>query len=140
MLAAEERPPDRLWEAIREEIREDRGGLGAAAQTAAEDPAAVLVPLSSGAGDLTMEAVVLPDGSGYLQADPLPALPGHRTYQLWAVLDDRVISAGVLGPDPSVVAFAAPPQTVALAVTEEQRGGVVSSSRPPVVVGEIRAA
>jgi hypothetical protein len=119
---------------------DDAGRLAAVAAAAAEDPDALTVPLRSDAGDLSIDAVVLPDGSGFLLAGALPPLPEDRTYQLWAVLDDRVVSAGVLGSDPRVVAFSAPPETAAFAVTDERAGGVVSSSRPPVVVGEIAPA
>jgi hypothetical protein len=106
-----------------------------AANAALVDPGARRFRLTSEAG-IGVEAVMLPDGSGYLVSDNLRPLPSTRTYQLWALGDAEPISAGVIGPDPQVVAFSAPPEASGLAVTEEVAGGVVASENPPVAVAE----
>ena len=78
--------------------------------------------------------VLMPDGTGYLAEHSLRPLPADRTYQLWAVIDGKVISAGVLGPDPGVVPFRIDPQGFAgFAITEEVVGGVESSQNDAVI-------
>ena len=116
------------------------GGLAQAALAAEGDPRARTVELRSTDGRALATAVVLPDGTGYLVRDRLSALGSDRTYQLWAVVGDRAISAGVLGNDPSVLAFRAPSSATALAVTDEVAGGVVETQQKPVAAGEIRSA
>jgi len=98
---------------------------------------ATLRPPDGGAGP-EATAVVTPDGRGFLDTSALPALPSDRTYQLWGVVGDQVISLGVLGAAPDVTAFQVDDaaRVSAYAVTDEVAGGVVSSSNPAVVVGE----
>ena len=74
------------------------------------------------------------DGTGFLIGDALPELETDRTYQLWAIVDGRVISAGVFGNHPGVSPFQVVGDLDGLVVTEEAMGGVVSSSNPPVAV------
>jgi anti-sigma-K factor RskA len=94
--------------------------------------------LASEDGTVRVEAVLLPDGGGYLVDDNLRRLPSERTYQLWALGGAEPISAGVLGPDPTTLAFAVDPSTTGLAITVERAGGVVTSRMPPVAAGEAR--
>lgn len=78
--------------------------------------------------------VLMPDGTGYLAEHTLQPLPQDRTYQLWAVVDGKIISAGVLGPDPGIVPFRIDPDGFAgFAITEESTGGVEASVNDPVV-------
>lgn len=85
----------------------------------------------------SIRAVVESSGTGYVFADSLPALPADQTYQLWGVRGDTVVSLGVFGPNPGVVAFTAAPDTEALAITAEVAGGVVTSEQKPVAVGPL---
>lgn len=105
------------------------------AEQAASQPGARTVELT-GDGAI-VEIVVGPDDIAYLRGDSLPALGPDRTYQLWGVTGDQVVSLGVLGSDPGVSAFALPAGTETLAVTDETAGGVVASSQDPVVVGAV---
>ena len=91
-----------------------------------------LVSTSSG---LTVRALVEPDGTGWLDAGALPALPPQRTYQLWAVRGGTAISLGVLGNDPSFATFRLDAPAQALAVTDEAAGGVVAPTNAPLVSG-----
>jgi anti-sigma factor RsiW len=110
-----------------------------AATHALADPTATRASLRSSDGGVTAQAVVLPDGSGFLVADDLPTLPPDRTYQLWAVAGGQKISAGVLGSRPSVVAFRyAASDVSAFAVTAERAGGVSTSANSPVVLGTVQ--
>ncbi len=106
-----------------------------AANAALLDPNARRFRLSSEQG-VGAEAVLLPSGTGYIVSDTLRPLPSTRTYQLWALGEGDPISAGVIGPNPSVVAFSAPPGATGLAVTEEVAGGVVASRNDPVAVAD----
>ena len=117
-----------------------RGGVAQAALAAEGDPDARTVELRDADGSVVAAAVLLPDGAGYLLRNRFAPLGADRTYQLWAVVDDRVISAGVLGSDPDVVAFRAPAGAAALAVTAEIAGGVVRSEQTPVASGEVDTA
>jgi len=112
----------------------------AAATQALGDPRARQVALRSPDGSVGAQAVVLPDGTGYLLAGNLPTLPPNQTYQLWAVAGGQKISAGVLGPRPQVIAFryASPQDLAALAVTAEQSPGVAQSANQPVVLGTVQ--
>jgi len=99
------------------------------------DPSATVATLEP-AGDLAAEARIVfgTDGVGYLYADSLPALDASRTYQLWAIVDDRVISAGVLGSDPENSPFQVVGDVAGFAITEEVAGGVPVSEGATVAV------
>lgn len=101
------------------------------------DPDATRVLLSSTEGDVEAPAAIHQDGSGYLMGSTLPALDDSLTYQLWGITGDLVVSLGVLGPSPGVVAFHADPTLDALAITQEAAPGVVSSDNPALLVGEV---
>jgi anti-sigma factor RsiW len=78
--------------------------------------------------------VLMPDGTGYLAEHTLQPLPPDRTYQLWAIVDGKIISAGILGADPGVVPFRIDPQGFAgFAITEEVVGGVEASENEAVI-------
>jgi anti-sigma factor RsiW len=110
-----------------------------AAGQAMADPGATKVALSPPVeGGPQATVVVLPDGTGFVQAVNLPPLPDGRTYQLWGIEGDRVISLGVLGGSPTIspvstggVAF------TTYALTEEDPGGVPVSSNDPVALGSV---
>jgi anti-sigma-K factor RskA len=118
-------------------VSEDRG-LALAAQAALRDPAARRVTLSSTVGSASVEAVLLPDGTGFLYRNDLRPLPPGQTYQLWALGEADPISAGVLGPKPGVVAFSVDPDITGLAITRELAGGVVAPTSDPLAVGELQ--
>ncbi|MDH3307877.1 MAG: anti-sigma factor, partial [Acidimicrobiia bacterium] len=97
-----------------------------------QQPSSTFVNLD-GSGATEVLVVLSSDGTGYVARHNLPALTDGRTYQLWAVIDDRVISAGVLGPDPGVVPFRVDtPDLQGFAITAETSGGVAVSSEQPV--------
>jgi hypothetical protein len=103
-------------------------------------PGATRVSLR-GQGQAGVEAVLLPDGTGYLIRSSLPALPAGRTYQLWAIAGSDKVSLGVLGSQPGESQFQIVGAHVdALAVTNEVAGGVVAPSLPPVVLGYVSRA
>jgi hypothetical protein len=114
----------------------EEGGLLRAANAALLNPEATRIDLTSEDGSVGVQAVLLPDGRGYLVQDSLRPLPEDRTYQLWA-LGDQVISAGVLGHDPGVAAFNVSPEITGLAITDEVAGGVVAPKESPVVTGQV---
>ena len=98
---------------------------------AAQSPGASILPLSpasDGSGAATVSVVYQADGTGFLIGDALPELETDRTYQLWAIVDGRVISAGVLGNRPGVSPFQFVGDLDGLVVTEEAMGGVVSEA------------
>jgi len=73
-------------------------------------------------------AVIRQDGHGWLTDIEFQPLDDSRTYQLWAIQDGVVISAGILGPDPNTVSFQVDFDRLdGLVITVERAGGVVSS-------------
>lgn len=110
-----------------------------AVRQALATPGARTVALKSQDGPaVSLDAVILPSGAGYLyDTDLAPLSPAH-TYQLWGVVGNEVISYGVLGATPApVMSFRASSGVQALAVTAEVASGVVSSTQKPVVSGSV---
>lgn len=98
-----------------------------------DDPDLTRVALGAEDGAVSGTVILLPDGTGLLTDHELAPLPGDRTYQLWAIQDGRVISAGLLGSDPGVVAFHVDLERLdGLVITEEIAGGVAVSEQPPL--------
>jgi hypothetical protein len=108
--------------------------LDQAVNAALSDPAAQVVSLTADTSLDAMLVVLLPDGTGYVVQNSLDPLPADATYQLWAVVDGKVISAGVLGNEPEVVPFHLDPEGLeGLVITQEEAGGVPQSEADPVV-------
>ncbi|MDF1595301.1 MAG: anti-sigma factor [Acidimicrobiia bacterium] len=108
--------------------------LEQAVTVALDDPGAQVATLTAEGTAGAMLIVVLPDGTGYVYQSTLEQLPDDLTYQLWAVIDDRVISAGVLGNRPTIVPFHIDPEGLkGLVITREVSGGVAQSEADPVV-------
>jgi anti-sigma-K factor RskA len=98
-------------------------------------PGAIVADLADPDSGSTMARIVyLPDGVGYLLGDSLEVLPADRTYQLWAIVGDEVLSAGVLGERLHVAPFQVVGNVTGFAITEEDAGGVVTSRNPPTAV------
>ena len=108
--------------------------LEQAVTVALDNPAAQIATLTAEGASGAMLIVVLPDGTGYVYENTLEQLPDDLTYQLWAVIDEKVISAGVLGNRPDIVPFHIDPDGLqALVITQEVYGGVPQSEGEPVV-------
>lgn len=105
---------------------------------ASADPNGRRTELRSEDDALVADAVVTPEGVGFLSAASLPELPEDETYQLWGVYaDDDVISLGVMGNRPRIEPFTAGDDVLQLVITREQAGGVVSSTNPALLAGEL---
>jgi hypothetical protein len=104
--------------------------LERAAFQAQQDPRSHTVALRApSGGPETAELVVLPDGTGYLVKDRLRRLGTDRTWQLWALVGSKMISAGVLGPDPGIVSFRAAGRFDGFALSAEARGGAAQPTK-----------
>jgi hypothetical protein len=79
-------------------------------------------------------------GEGFVIATDLQRLPDGRTYQLWGVQGDTVLSLGVLGQAPATRGFAADGSWSAFVLTEEASPGVASSKQPPLAVAQVVTA
>lgn len=107
----------------------ESGDYQALVALASETPGAVTVALSGDAGEGSV--TILPDGTGYVTGADLPPLTDDQTYQLWAVVDGEVISAGILGAQPGVSPFHVDPDRLeGLVLTAEVAGGVAVSEQP----------
>ena len=112
--------------------------LLAAANAALVDSAARRVTLLSPDKQLSVNAVLLPDGTGYLVTNNLPPAAAGDVYQLWALVGTSKISAGVLGARPSLVAFKVDAGVGALAISRERAPGSAGGPGELVAVGELR--
>jgi Anti-sigma-K factor rskA/Putative zinc-finger len=114
------------------------GSDSAAAQAALLAPGHATVSLRSPGGEQLARLVILPNGRGYLLDWRMPALPRGETYQLWAMIGGKPISAGLLGPKPGAVAFTvASGRPSAMAVTIEPSDGVSLPDRSAVAAGDV---
>jgi len=112
----------------------DQPVLDTAVSRALENPLSQQVVLGSQVSGSNAIIVLMPDGTGYLAEHSLKPLSKDRTYQLWAIVDGKVISAGILGSEPGVVPFHIDPDGFeGFAITEEVVGGVPASENDPVV-------
>jgi anti-sigma-K factor RskA len=119
--------------------RQSGGFQGAAA--ALVDPSArhLVLTATRPAAKPLGELVILPSGSAYLIAADMAPLADTSTYQLWAVIDGRAISVGVLGARPAAVAFSVDPAAAAAAylLTVEPAGGVVAPTTSPIAQARV---
>lgn len=110
-----------------------------AALAAAMEPGARTARLAASSGSVMAEVVTTTDGRGYFVADHMPSLPAGRTYQLWALMGEdpgsAVVSVGVLGRSPGVMAFNADATVMGFAVTEEDAPGVNRSIQSAMIEG-----
>lgn len=109
---------------------EPQAPIAAAVAAARADRDSTVTELVRDDGVVGAEAIIDQDGHGYLIGEQLPELDADRTYQLWGVIDDKVISLGVLGNNPEIELFSAGAPVSALVVTIERAGGVVSDGNP----------
>ena len=134
LLAADDGPGPRTDEIAQPSLED-------IARRVLNDPGSAKVTLASPdpAGEPRLEATaaVEPDGSGYLLGTSLPALDESQTYQLWGVHDDAVVSLGLLGHSPGVVAFHLDENITALVITAESAGGVPQSANDAIVAGNV---
>ncbi len=115
--------------------RSETEGLEALAAASAELPGSLTVDLvDPGAGVAVADVVVTTDGEGFIDGSALPTLAENRTYQLWAIVGDRVISVGLMGNRPGITAFRVEGHLAGLAISEEVLGGVVVSEQDPVAL------
>lgn len=113
--------------------------LALAYRVADADPSARHLTLTSPDGAHTVRAVIIADGTTFLGSGNLDTLPKDETYQMWGVVDGARVSLGVIGNNPTYAAFTTPPVATLLAMTVEPRGGVVSSTKTPVIAGVVPA-
>ena len=100
-----------------------------------------VVQLTAVSGMARAEIVMLSDGSCYFMDHHLPKLSKGSTYQLWAKVGDpaspRMVSLGVLGADPGIVAFHLSAPTIMFEVTKEAAPGSVAPTDTMVMSGTI---
>lgn len=127
-------------DAIDQLERSRSDGIETAAERAIDNPSSQKVALVAEEGSTLATVVVLPNGIGFLTDPRLPTLPENRTYQLWALVGEATVSAGVLGNEPGVTAFSVDLPVDGFAISEEMHGGVPVSSAAPIAVGTIRTS
>lgn len=119
----------------------ERRAMERAALSAAMAPDSRTAALASSDGAVLAEVVTTADGRGYFMTDALPRLPDGRTYQLWALMGEEpgspVVSVGVMGRNPTVMAFNSDAGVMGFVVTEEDAPGVARSTHPPMLQGRL---
>lgn len=109
--------------------------LAALATKAAGQRGTRSISLKDSSGVALANVVVTADGRGYLRRDSLPELPSGQAYQLWAITGATPVSAGVLGRNPSVVAFTVDAPTTAIALSVEPTAGSTQPTTTPIAQG-----
>ncbi|MGO9558237.1 MAG: anti-sigma factor domain-containing protein [Acidimicrobiales bacterium] len=98
-------------------------GLASAVATALVEPHRDAV-LSSATSSRSAEVVITNSGQAYWVHSTLPELKAGQTYQLWALVNGKPVSIGLIGRDPSAyAAFRVEIGSSALMVTAEPEGG-----------------
>jgi anti-sigma factor RsiW len=115
--------------------------LAGAYNSAASQAGARRVDLRGTGGQQPVAAVVLADGTAYLDGRPLPRLAADRTYQLWGLGAAGVppISLAVMGSSPGIRQFGVPTGVGTLAISVEHSGGAVAPTTTPVAAGQLVA-
>ncbi len=107
------------------------GDLQKAATLASTNPAATTAVIDGSLGAGTV--IILPNGVGFLIGEDLPSLDNQHTYQLWAIQEGEVVSAGILGSNPGVTTFTIERELLeGLVITAEKAGGVAQSQETVV--------
>lgn len=120
-------------------------GLSGVVQTALEEPSTDRVALAAaqpqGNTSAAVTVAVTSYGTAYVIPHHLPILPASRTYQLWGQIDGRMISLGLLGPDPTVSAVSVDAQApvTLFAISIERSTGALQPTGAPVVQGAVRS-
>jgi hypothetical protein len=133
-------------EVARLNSRTNRAPSAAAAQalvnafdSASGQASARHVTLKGTDGAEPVPAVVLTDGTAFIDGRPLPRLPDNRTYQLWGIGANGVppVSLAVMGQSPGIQQFGVPGGVGTLAITAEQSGGAVAPTSAPIYAGRL---
>jgi hypothetical protein len=115
-------------------------GASAGAQAVLASSNHKLVQLTNSSGAQLATIVLSSSGTGYLLASHLRTLPATKTYQLWAKVNARPISLGLLGTQPTrdaAFSIAGSAHPSSLMVTVEPAGGVTEPNGPLVAVGPV---
>lgn len=116
-------------------------GSQLAVGAALASPGHQVVELRSGDGAQLAEVVVQHNGVGYFVRSTMTELPSSQTYQLWASINGRLISLGLLGRQPaSGAAFSLGSSAAGareLMVTVEPAGGVARPDRAPIATAPV---
>lgn len=105
--------------------------IAAMAERAEKAPGSQLGSLVLAENKQTVGQIVLTaNGEGYVKSSTLAPLPAEQTYQLWAIVDGKPVSAGLLGNDPGDSAFTVKGDVAAMALSIEPKGGVAQPSTP----------
>lgn len=119
-------------------------GSHAAVQGALASPGHQVVELRSSNGAQLAEIVVRRDGTGYFVRSSMSELPSTETYQLWASIDGKPISIGLLGRQPaSGVSFSLGTSVTGvreIMVTVEPARGVSTPDHAPIATAPLALA
>ena len=116
-----------------------QAGLSAAVAQATIAPHAT-VELVARDHSKSATIIILPTGDAYWISSSLPRLPAARTYQIWGVSNGRVVSIGLLGTNPHVLAsFRVEPSISRVLVNEEPEGGTVQPTTPVLAQAVVRS-
>ncbi len=119
-------------------------GPHSAVEAALSSPDHQVVDLRSSDGAQLAEIVVQRNGTGYFVHSSMTELPSNETYQLWASIDGKPISLGLLGRRPSAgISFSLGTSVSAareLMVTDEPAGGVSTPDRAPIATAPLAIA
>ncbi|ACU54504.1 conserved hypothetical protein [Acidimicrobium ferrooxidans DSM 10331] len=114
-------------------LNQHAASLGTAASTIAATPGTTVIDLTDSHDIPTATLALTPSGTAVLTAVRLPALSRSKTYQVWAITTQGVISIGLLGANPTVTVLHAPTRGLhAVAITAEPASGSPTPTSAPL--------
>ncbi len=111
--------------------------LAAVAERAAGESGSRTVALVDPTGVRLADAVISPEGRGFIRKSALPPLANDKTYQLWVIENGQPVSLGILGRAPDVSTFTIAADADAIAISVEPATGSVAPSTTPVAVATL---
>jgi anti-sigma-K factor RskA len=134
LLAVEVGHLDQQVSSLKTAVRQ-YGLSGAAAQVALGPHRTVVLSADKAP---VAKVVLAPSGAAFWVSSSLRELPSSQTYQLWGLARGKIVSLGLVGPDPHAVgAFRIEATVTAVMVTAEPSGGTPTPTLPVLAQGDV---
>ncbi len=98
-------------------------------------PGSKMLHLTSASSKYSLNIVITKDGKAYITSGDLPPLNGQKSYQVWGIRANGMVSIMVFGSHMKGVAFSLPANAgfAQIAVTQEPMGGSPAPTSTPIV-------
>ncbi len=98
-------------------------------------PGSKMLHLTSASNKYSLDIVITKDGKAYITGGDLPPLNGQKSYQVWGIRGNGMVSIMVFGSHIKGVSFSLPSDAgfAQIAVTQEPMGGSPAPTSTPIV-------